>query len=239
MYFNHTGVGIGVTGLISLCPTLVLLYFALRKYTYPAVEKPFFSDSKLFILFTVGFIEGTFLSVLLTYILPLYVNGCSGLQIVVSFGVLTEVIKLVTMNLKRFSGKSDTIFYGLGLGLGTGASIGFGLLYYLTNMTEIDMMSWIILIIAMVQHILIHASTGTIVGEGVAKRRPFKFMIEALALSTIFQIMMTMTFSVAKDNSYSALCVSMLTLFILVVNFYVVTCGSLLRIKDEVISEVH
>ncbi|MCQ2056571.1 MAG: hypothetical protein MJY64_03850 [archaeon] len=236
MYFNHTGASIGVAGLISLLPTLIILYLALRKYTYPATEKSFFSDSKLFILFTIGFVEGTFLSVLLTYILPSYVKGYSGLQIVVSFGVLTEVVKLVTMNLRRFSGKSDTIFYGLGLGSGMGASIGFGLLYYLTNMTETDAMSWIILIIAVVQHILIHASTGTVIGEGVVKRRPFKFMVEAIALNAIFQMVMTATFSIAKDDPYKALCISALALSVLAINFYVATCGSLLYVKNEVIN---
>ena len=47
----------GIAGAIALGAALILMYVVLRKYTYPAVEQPFFSDPSLFILFTVGLIE--------------------------------------------------------------------------------------------------------------------------------------------------------------------------------------
>ena len=46
----------GIAGAAALGAALVLMYVVLRKYTYPAVEQPFFSDPSLFILFTVGLI---------------------------------------------------------------------------------------------------------------------------------------------------------------------------------------
>ena len=46
-----------VAGIMAFAPTLALMYAVLRKYTYPAVEQPFFSDPAFFSLFVVGLVE--------------------------------------------------------------------------------------------------------------------------------------------------------------------------------------
>ena len=48
----------GLAALIGIAPAMILMYAVLRKYTYPAVEKPFFSDPYFFGLFVVGMIAG-------------------------------------------------------------------------------------------------------------------------------------------------------------------------------------
>ena len=107
----------GLAGAIALGAALVVMYVVLRRYTYPAVEQPFFSDPSLFFLFTIGLIEGTILFVAYTYVFPWYTVSGLGLIVAILFGVVTELVKLVTLNLRRYSGKSDTVFYGFGLGV--------------------------------------------------------------------------------------------------------------------------
>ena len=47
-----------IAGIGIFAPALLMLYYTLKKYTYPAVEDPFFKDSTMFTLFAVGLIEG-------------------------------------------------------------------------------------------------------------------------------------------------------------------------------------
>ena len=51
-----------IAAAIVFVPALLMFYYILRGYTYPAVEHPFFEDSKVFTLFAVGLIEGFFIS---------------------------------------------------------------------------------------------------------------------------------------------------------------------------------
>ena len=51
-----------IAGGVVFVPALLMMYYILRKYTYPAVEDPFFKDSTLFTLFAVGLIEGFVIS---------------------------------------------------------------------------------------------------------------------------------------------------------------------------------
>lgn len=227
----------GIAGLFALGLALLILYVVLKKYTYPAVEEPFFSDPKLFMLFTVGLVEGTLLFVLFTYILPWYSEPGMGMLVAMLFGAILEFAKLVTMNLKRFNGKSDSIFYGFGLGLGMGAAMGFGLIYYLTSRAEnLDVGSWICVLVMAAQYIFLNCGTGMIVGEGVARYRPFEFVLKALIINMIFQILMNPFYSI-KDASlvwvqYVTLAVA--TVVIAYV-FYRTVYRNLPRIVDDVL----
>ena len=227
----------GIAGAIALGVALVLMYVVLRRYTYPAVEQPFFSDPSLFILFTVGLIEGTILFVVYTYLLPWYTVAGLGLVIAILFGAVTELVKLVTLNLRRYAGKSDTVFYGFGLGLGIGAAMGFGLIYYLTSRSEMDTASWIIVIVLAMQNIFLHAGTGIRVGEGVARRRTMEFLMLALFVDVAFQVLMTPTFTFSSSESIYVLTYFTLAaaLVLVVANLYIMVWKKLPRIIDEIL----
>ena len=47
------------------------------------------------------------------------------------FAAIQCLVMVVVMNLKRFHGKSDSVFYGYGLGLGMGCAMAFGMIYFL------------------------------------------------------------------------------------------------------------
>ena len=227
----------GIAGAIALGAALILMYVVLRKYTYPAVEQPFFSDPSLFILFTIGLIEGTIIFVVYTYILPWYTVPGLGLVIAILFGAVIELVKLVTLNLRRYSGKSDTVFYGFGLGLGIGAAMGFGLIYYLTSRSEMDTASWIIVMVMALQNIFLHAGTGIRIGEGVARRRPMEFLMLALFVDMAFQLLMVPTFTFSSNDSIYVLTYFTMAaaLILVVVNLYVMVWKKLPGIIDEIL----
>ena len=227
----------GIAGAFALGAALVLMYVVLRRYTYPAVEQPFFSDPSLFILFTVGLIEGTILLVVYTYLLPFYSTPGLGLIVAILFGVITELVKLVTLNLRRYSGKSDTVFYGFGLGLGIGAAMGFGLIYYLTSRSEVDTASWIIVMVLALQYIFLHSGTGIRVGEGVARRRPTEFLMLALFVDMAFQALMVPTFTLSPNDDIYVLSYFTMAaaLILVVVNLYVMVWKKLPGIIDDIL----
>ena len=179
--------GLALAALIGLGSALVLMYAVLRNYTYPKIEEPFFSDPTLFKIFTVGLFEGTLLFVLYTYLWQLFTVVGLGFVVATLFGAIIEFAKLVTLNLKRFSGISDTIFYGFGLGLGLGAAMAFGMIYYWLK-GELDVTSTIMVVMLALQYLLLGAANGVVVGEGVARRKPMEFTLQAVLYSAAFHL---------------------------------------------------
>ena len=227
----------GIAGAFALGVALVLMYVVLRKYTYPAVEQPFFSDPSLFILFTVGLIEGTIILVVYTYVLPWYTVPGLGLVVAILFAAIIELVKLVTLNLRRYAGRSDTVFYGFGLGLGLGAAMGFGLIYYLTSRSEMDAASWAIVLVLALQNIFLHSGTGIRIGEGVARRRPTEFLMLALFVDMAFQVLMVPTFTLSPgdDIYYLTYITRAAALVLVVVNLYIMVWKKLPGIINEIL----
>lgn len=179
--------GLALAALIGLGSALVLMYAVLRNYTYPKIEEPFFSDPTLFKIFTVGLFEGTLLFVLYTYLWQFFTVVGLGFVVAILFGAIIEFAKLVTLNLKRFSGISDTIFYGFGLGLGLGAAMAFGMVYYWLK-GELDVTSTIMVVMLALQYLLLGAANGVVVGEGVARRKPMEFTLQAVLYSAALHL---------------------------------------------------
>lgn len=227
----------GTAGALTLGMTLSLMYFVLRNYTYPAVKEPFFSDPSLFRLFVIGLIEGTILFVFYTYLIPWYRIAGLGFIIAILFGMITELSKLVTLNLKKYVGKSDTIFYGFGIGLGLGTSMGFGSIYYLVGKSEADALSWVIVMIMAMQNIFLHAGTGIRIGEGIARRRSTEFFMLALFMNALFQVLITPMFMLSDiGGMHWIIYVTMLVALITVTaNLYVMVFKKLPVIVSEVL----
>ncbi len=233
----------GIAGAFALGVALVLMYVVLRKYTYPAVEQPFFSDPSLFILFTVGLIEGTILFVAFTYIFQYYGDIGAGIVVAILFGIVLELVKLVTLNLRRYAGKSDTVFYGFGLGLGIGSAMGFGFIYYIPIAmenagVEMDTARWVATFAIALVFILFNAGTGLRVGEGVARKRTTEFLMAAFLLGLAVQLLLvTPLNNLVLGNDIDAL--GWVTLVIAViftaVNLYVAVRVKLPLIIDDIL----
>ena len=175
-----------IGAIIAFVPTLSLMYFILRKYTYPAVERPFFSDPTFFILFSIGLVTGTILLAAYSYLM-------GTLMYVIFFSIIECLILVVMMNLKRYRGKSDSVFYGLGLGLGAGCSMDYGMVYLVGQSSEylgnsIDFAGYIILAVLGVTLLMQYTAIGTIIGEGIARHRPMEFMVKAMIINVVFYV---------------------------------------------------
>ena len=195
-------INMATAAVIGLGAALALMYMVLRKYTYPAVEQPFFSDPKFFGLFTVGLVAGTAILVGYTFLW----DGWGTIIIAVLFALVFELAKLVVLNLKRFHGKSDTIFYGFGMGLGVGGAFAFGFVFYVSSQTaiilgDVGVTAWILFAVIAVQTVLVQSATGLTVGEGVARRIPFEFLVQALIISVSYQLLMSQVFAGHSEAS--------------------------------------
>lgn len=189
-------ISMALAGVAALAPALLLMYFVLKKYTYPKVEEPFFSDPSLFMLFAVGLVEGTILFVAYTYLRDWW----GSIIVAVLIGAIMEIVKLVSLNLKRYNGKSDSIFYGFGLGIGMGAAIAFGMSYYITSIITkdggaMDAASWIMIAVFILMYIFLNSATGTIIGEGIARYKPWEFFMQAVLVNVACQLLMIPTFT--------------------------------------------
>ncbi len=174
----------GIGMFVGLGATLILMYLVLRKYTYPKVEQPFFSDPSLFMLFAVGLVSGTILYMASTYL------NLNNVIYAILFAIIQGMLLLVCLNLKRYSGKSDTIFYGYGLGLGLGGAMATGLIYQITYamQVEFDLASMVIVCIMGVAQIMMLSAVGATIGEGVARQRPWEFLMQGLIVNTVFMV---------------------------------------------------
>jgi len=174
-----------IAGIIGLGPGVALMYWTLRDYTYPKVERPFFDDRKVFLLFAVGLVVGTVLYAIHTWF--------SFELILVAFGfAMAEVLlKLIVLDLPRFQGKLDTSFYGLSFGLGIGSTIAFGSFYVTANLLGgLTAGTSVVLILMAIQLVLLHASTGATVGIGVARSDPWPYFAQALMIHLAYNLLM-------------------------------------------------
>jgi hypothetical protein len=224
---------LAIAAVIGLGSALVVMYAVLRNYTYPKIEEPFFSDPTLFKLFTLGLFEGTLIFVLYTYIFQYFTVSGFGLVVAIIFGAVIEFAKLISLNFKRFSGISDTIFYGFGLGLGIGAAMAFGMVYYWLR-GELDPTSVVMVVMLALQYLLMCSANGIVIGEGVARRKPMEFVFQAVLYSAVFHILIV-PFYMNIDQlwiKYAALiAASVLAVFI----FYRAVYVRLPRVVDDVL----
>ena len=103
----------GIAMVMGIGPALILMYLGVRNYTYPRVEQPFFSDPTFFMLLVVGMIAGSVL-----FFAMVALGFATNVVYMVIMAAIEAMAMVVVMNLKRFRGKSDSVFYGYALGLG-------------------------------------------------------------------------------------------------------------------------
>jgi RsiW-degrading membrane proteinase PrsW (M82 family) len=175
-------------------PSMALLYFTLKDYTYPKVEKPFFDDRKVFAFFALGIVLGMVL-----FAVESFGQESSSEETVVAvvlvFAVFEELLKLIILNFPRFQKKVDTAFYGLSMGLGMAATFTFASVYAslldldtaTTNPTAIEILAFSLL---GVQFVLLHGATTSMIGIGVARGQIRGYFTQALLLHISYSLLM-------------------------------------------------
>lgn len=174
---------------LAMIPTLLLMYLLLRKYTYPAVENPYFSDPSFFMLFAIGLVAGTVMFLVYSYVM-------NSIVAVIMYSVIQVLLIVVCMNLKRYRGKSDSIFYGLGFGLGAGGSTGTGFIYYIAVSSDqlggsVDAAGWVFLVVVALSMIFQYSAVGVTVGEGIARHYPMQFAMQAMIYNLVYWVVFT------------------------------------------------
>lgn len=186
--------------LLAFIPTLVLMYWITRPYTYPATEYAYFNDASFFILFTVGIVAGTVMFMAFTYIFKVIVY-------ILLYSVIQVLVITASLNLKRYRGKSDSLFYGLAFGLGAGCATGTGIIYYVTTLTDIVGGSlgagdYVLLSIVALAMILQFSAVGITVGEGIARHLPMQYAVQAMIYNIIFWVLFWIWLNNSGNEAY-------------------------------------
>jgi hypothetical protein len=179
-----------IAGAIGFAPAILLMFYTLKNFTYPAVERPFFDDRKVFFMFAVGIMIG----VVLASINYLFVTGDAISLIVfgVIFALLEELAKFVILNIRRFLQKLDTTFYGVTLGLGIGSTTGFGAVFFSLNALQgqVGPLDYLFLVLLATQLVLLHGATTTTIAIGSARGNPWPFLIQAIFVHLAVNLLM-------------------------------------------------
>lgn len=187
-----------IAAVLAFAPALALMYALVRKYTYPYTDHPYFGDPMFFGLFAVGLIAGTVMFMVYTYIM----NAILG---IILFSVVQCLALVVVMNLKRFRGHSESIFYGLAFGLGAGCATGTGFIYYIASATDslgdsVDVAGYAYLFIMSLSMLFEYSAVGIDIGNGIARHAPMQYAASAMIWNLVFWIVVY----VSLDNSDSA-----------------------------------
>ncbi len=179
-----------IAGAIGFAPAIALMFYTLRNYTYPAVERPFFDDRKVFFMFAMGIMIG----VVLASVNYLFLSGDASSLIVyaILFALVEELTKFVILNLKRFLQKLDTTFYGVTLGLGIGSTTGFGAAFFALSALNglAGTLDYVFLILLATQLVLLHGATATTIAIGSARGNPWPFLMQAIMAHLAVNLLM-------------------------------------------------
>ncbi|MEM2943483.1 MAG: hypothetical protein QXN93_05300 [Methanomassiliicoccales archaeon] len=174
-----------IAGFLGFATSMVMMFWTLRNYTYPKVEKPLFDDRKAFGLFTIGLVIGIVVFSAQSYFDLAFVLAA------LLFALGEEAVKLIILNLPRFRNRIDTCFYGLALGLGIGSTIAFASAYYAMAFIEtIKPFTMITIIILTFQLVLLHGSTGATIGIGVARGSPGSMFAQAALVHISYSLVL-------------------------------------------------
>ena len=190
-----------VGGIIGFGPALFLIWFSLRKYSYPFVEGSLFEDRKVFFMLAVGMVVGTFLFTFERFLYPFFMLEESVIFLmfiliyVLAFPILEDIIKFVILNFKGYQGRFDSTFYGLSLGAGYSATAIIG--YVIIEMARADKLnisvapeSWLGLIFLSSCTALIHCSVGATLGNATGKNLGLRGLPLALIPHILFNLLM-------------------------------------------------
>lgn len=183
-----------ISAIVGFGPAIAFLYFTLRDYTYPKIEKPFFDDRKVFAFFALGIVLGMVL-----FAFEGWTGTITGyetlLPIFLGLAVMEELLKLIILNFPRFQRKVDTAFYGLSLGLGIASTLAFAKVYStgigLDDPTSSDLTAFAFSgLLLGVQIALLHGSTTTFIGIGVVRGDLKGYFSEALLIHIGYSLLM-------------------------------------------------
>ena len=179
-----------VSAIAGFAPSMGLMFYTLRDYTFPRAKEPFFDDRKIFAFFALGIVIGMVL-----FAFEEWGRTASStetiLVLIIGYALMEESLKLVVLNYPKFQRKVDTAFYGLSFGLGISATFTFATVYAsalgLEAPSAVDMTAFALL---GVQFVLLHGATTAFIGIGVARGEVKPYFSEAVLIHIAYNIFM-------------------------------------------------
>jgi hypothetical protein len=170
-------------------PAMTLLYFTLRDYTFPKVEKPFFDDKKLFAFFALGVVLGMVIFAFESWGRTIS-SAETVLALIMGFAVMEELLKLIILNYPKFQRKIDTAFYGLSMGLGISSTLTFATVYvFILEVDNVQAFDIVAIFLLGFLFVLLHGSTTALIGVGIARGDVKGYFMEALAIHILFALL--------------------------------------------------
>lgn len=185
-----------VSLVIGAGPAFGLMYFTLKDYTFPAVEKPFFNDRKVFMFFAIGIIVGV-----IVFAFEDWGNRSASAEtaiaLLLGFAIMEELMKFVVLNFPRFQRKVDTAFCGVGFGLGIATTFTFATIYvFFLDVGNVQIAEVIAGFLLGFMFVLLHGSTTGLIGTGIARGEAQVYFIEALLIHIGFALFYQSFFAV-------------------------------------------
>jgi hypothetical protein len=182
-----------IGALFSIIPTMLVLYFMLRRYDR------FFEERRLALALLVGLLIGA--AVTLVEVLfagfhePRWIIGASApsalLLLVISYPLIETAGKLVGINWRTYQGRRDTPYYAVGIGLGfAGINVFIIVARGVTAFAEQAQTfpHWALALIGTLYvllfsgGIMIHGFSAVVMGRAVADRDPLRAFFYGMAL---------------------------------------------------------
>ncbi|HJX04249.1 MAG TPA: hypothetical protein VJ489_00355 [Thermoplasmata archaeon] len=180
-----------VAGVAGFGPSMGLLYYTLRNYTYPKVEKPFFDDRKLFSFFALGIVLG-----MLIFAFESWGSSVSSDQtlvlLIVLYALMECLMKFVILNFPRFQRKVDTAFYGLSLGLGIASTYTFSTIFFSLASPDVSVgvFEYVAFSLLGLPIVLVHGSTTTFIAIGVVRGDRIPYLSQAILVQLGYNLLM-------------------------------------------------
>ncbi|MCJ2556581.1 MAG: hypothetical protein LN415_05665 [Candidatus Thermoplasmatota archaeon] len=180
-----------LSAIIVGIPAFVIVFHALRNYDYPVVEESLFDFQKVFFTLIIGFVFGTVANILRlslpSELDPVWILFLS----LMGMAVVEESFKTIFLNMKRFSLKFDTTFYGLSLSVGIAAAMAFFDNYVTLRFTDPvhDALTLFSLSLLSIGIIALHVSTGSVIGYGSSKGDVFPSLLQAIVYRSLYVLL--------------------------------------------------
>jgi hypothetical protein len=193
-----------IAGAIGFAPAIALMFWTLKNYTYPAVERPFFDDRKVFAMFAFGIVIGVAFATVNYYF---FVGSAETLLVMaILFALVEELVKYVILNMRRFQQRIDTAFYSVSFGLGIGSTVAFGMVFYtLATINDVGILEILLLSVQAVQLVLLHGATTTTIGIGAAKGDKWHHLSQAILVHLAFNLLLIPVYSGPEFLGYFGL----------------------------------
>ena len=179
-------------GAVGIGPAFLLMFYTLRRYEYPYVEKPLFRSDRLFLSFAIGLVIGVVAAVIFNFFL---VNTTvAALLALLAVAVFEESFKLAYLNYKLFRGNFDTVFYGPGLSFGIAATFSMAFAFQVFTQPDVPLgalaVNVTILLLLSLGLNTLHFYTGAVQGAGAGGGTPWRSYFQAMGARAVFALLL-------------------------------------------------